>query len=182
MKLPSFPSSVSLCPSINPTNLRGSTVLRHTGATFPFSAFAYQTVGLFIGHYFFYKRNRQIMPVKPFFFLLFFYEHQGVHLLRQTSRRARNVGTLFCVYWRGCYGDGSANDAFKRRRYEKKNKGVGTKMTPACPENEGHAELPPTTTACFCQRNAASLSHSACFGWRAALHSLVVFLRAGRLA
>lgn len=38
---------------------------------------------------------------------------------------------------------------------------------------------PPTTTACFCQRNAASLSHSACFGWRAALHSLVVFLRAG---
>lgn len=81
---------------------------------------------------------------KPFFFSpLFFYEHQGVHLLRQTSRRARNAGTLFCVYWRGCYGDGSANDAFKRRRYEKKNKGVRTKMTPACPENEGHAELPP---------------------------------------
>lgn len=51
------------------------------------------------------------------------------------------------------------------------------KMTPTCPESEGHAELSPLP-ACFCQLNAARLSHSTCFAWRAALHSWVVFLDA----
>lgn len=90
--LPSLRPPVSLRPAINPTNLRGSTALRQTGATSHFLPLRTKLSAYLLLIIFWYKKTG--IPVNPFF-LLFFLQalKKGVHLLRPENpeTRARRV-------------------------------------------------------------------------------------------